>query len=221
MRLAKAPAEITLVDRRNFHLFQPLTYQVATGALSPGDIAYPLRTIFKRRQNVHVVMAEVADFDLDARRLHAAFRGRRSGARVPALRHAARRRRVALLLLRPRRLGEQAAEVKSLESALVVRSRLLEAFEAAELEPDAARRAEWLTFVVVGAGPTGVEMAGQIAELARDTLHGDFRAIDPRNARIMLVEAADHILTSFPPSLSAKATRSLERSVSRRSSGTW
>ncbi len=105
MRLAKAPAEITLVDRRNFHLFQPLTYQVATGALSPGDIAYPLRTIFKRRQNVHVVMAEVADFDLDARRLIL-----RSTDDVPApeylpVRHAARGRRVALLLLRPRRLG--------------------------------------------------------------------------------------------------------------------
>ncbi len=211
MRLAKAPAEITLVDRRNFHLFQPLTYQVATGALSPGDIAYPLRTIFKRRQNVHVVMAEVADFDLDARRLLL-----RSVEDVPAPEYL---RYDTLLVAGGSRYSyfghddwaEQAAEVKSLESALVVRSRLLEAFEAAELEPDAARRTEWLTFVVVGAGPTGVEMAGQIAELARDTLHGDYREIDPRNARIMLVEAADHVLTSFPPSLSAKATRSLER----------
>jgi NADH dehydrogenase len=211
LKLSRAPAEVTLVDRRNFHLFQPLTYQVATGALSPGDIAYPLRTIFKRRQNVHVVMAEVADFDLDARRLLL-----RSAEDVPAPEYLPYDTLLVAGGSRYSYFGhddwaEQAAEVKSLESALVVRSRLLEAFEAAELEPDAARRAEWLTFVVVGAGPTGVEMAGQIAELARDTLHGDYRAIDPRNARIILVEAADHILTSFPPSLSAKAARSLER----------
>ena len=101
--------------------------------------------------------------------------------------------------------------MKSLESALVVRSRLLSAFEAAEEEPDPERRAAWLTFVVVGAGPTGVEMAGQIAELARDTLRSDFRAIDPRTARILLVEVADRVLTSFPPSLSAKAARSLQK----------
>jgi NADH dehydrogenase len=104
-----------------------------------------------------------------------------------------------------------AGEVKSLESALAVRSRLLVAFEAAETEPDAEIRDAWLTFVVVGAGPTGVEMAGQIAELARDTLRRDFRAVDPRSARILLVEAADRVLTSFPPSLSAKAERSLQR----------
>jgi NADH dehydrogenase len=106
---------------------------------------------------------------------------------------------------------EHAAEVKSLESALVARSRLLSAFEAAEAEPDAARRGAWLTFVVVGAGPTGVEMAGQIAELARDTLRREFRTIDPRSARIVLVEASDRVLTTFAPSSSAKAARSLER----------
>jgi NADH dehydrogenase len=158
-----------------------------------------------------VLLAEVADFDLDARELHL----RPVGA-VPA----------------PERLGydtlivaggshysyfghddwsEHAGEVKSLESALVVRSRILGAFEAAEAEPDADERASWLTFVVVGAGPTGVEMAGQIAELARDTLRRDFRAIDTRTARIVLVEAADRVLTSFPPSLSAKAARSLRK----------
>jgi NADH dehydrogenase len=209
--LRRAPVEITLVDRRNFHLFQPLTYQVATGALSPGEIAYPLRAIFKRDRNVRVLLAEVADFDLDARELHL-----RSVSAVPA----------------PERLGYDtlivaggshysyfgheewrmhAAEVKSLESALAVRSRLLVAFEAAEGEPNAEARDAWLTFVVVGAGPTGVEMAGQIAELARDTLRRDFRTIDPRRARILLVEAADRVLTSFPPSLSAKAERSLQR----------
>jgi NADH dehydrogenase len=210
-KLRRAPVEVTLVDRRNFHLFQPLTYQVATGALSPGEIAYPLRAIFKRDRNVRVLLAEVADFDLDACQLRL-----RSVSAVPA----------------PARLGydtlivaggshysyfgheewrAHAAEVKSLESALEVRSRLLAAFEAAEAEPNAEAREAWLTFVVVGAGPTGVEMAGQVAELARDTLRHDFRTIDPRRARILLVEAADRILTSFPPSLSAKAERSLRR----------
>src|SRR5437667_7225569 len=156
-------------------------------------------------------MAEVADFDLAARELHL-----RPVAGVPV----------------PDRLGydtlivaggsrysyfghdewsDHAAEVKSLESALIVRSRLLRAFEAAEAEPDPERRVAWLTFVVVGGGPTGVEMAGQIAELARDTLRSDFRSIDPRTGRILLVEAADRILTSFPATLSTKAERSLAR----------
>jgi NADH dehydrogenase len=210
-KLRRAQVEVTLVDRRNFHLFQPLTYQVATGALSPGEIAYPLRAVFKRDRNIRVLLAEVADFDLDARELHL-----RPVGGVPA----------------PERLGYDtlivaggshysyfgheewqlhAAEVKSLESALAVRSRLLAAFEAAEFEPNPAARDAWLTFIVVGAGPTGVEMAGQIAELARDTLRRDFRTIDPRRARILLVEAADRVLTSFPPSLSAKAERSLQR----------
>lgn len=209
--LAGAPVEITLVDRRNFHLFQPLTYQVATGALSPGDIAYPLRSVFKRHENVHVLLAEVADFDLEAREVHLS-----SAEGVPV----------------PGRLGydtlivaggssysyfgheswrEHADEVKSLESATTVRSRLLGAFEAAEAEPDRAAVDAWLTFVVVGAGPTGVEMAGQIAELARDTLRHDFRVIDPTRARILLVEALDRVLTTFPPSLSARAERSLHR----------
>jgi NADH:quinone reductase (non-electrogenic) len=211
LKLRRAPVEVTLVDRRNFHLFQPLTYQVATGALSPGEIAYPLRAIFKRDRNVRVLLAEVADFELDASELYL-----RSVSDVPT----------------PERLGYDtlivaggsnysyfgheewrlhAAEVKSLESALELRSRLLAAFEAAESEPGAAARDAWLTFVVVGAGPTGVEMAGQIAELARDTLRRDFRTIDPRRARILLVETADRVLTTFPPSLSAKAERSLRR----------
>jgi len=211
LKLARAPVEVTLVDRRNFHLFQPLTYQVATGALSPGEIAYPLRAIFKRHRNVRVLLAEVSDFDLDGRELHL-----RSVAGVPS---PAAIRYDTLILAGGSRYSyfghddwsEFAAEVKSLESALMVRGRILSAFEAAELEPDPERRAAWLTFVVVGAGPTGVEMAGQIGELARDTLRRDFRTIDPRTARILLVEAADRVLTSFPPSLSAKAARSLGR----------
>src|SRR3954451_7012349 len=211
LKLRRAPVELTLVDRRNFHLFQPLTYQVATGALSPGEIAYPLRAIFKRNRNVRVLLAEVSDFDLDARELRLRpVAGVEAPASIPY---------DTLIVAGGSRYSyfghdtwsEFAAEVKSLESALMVRSRILTAFEAAEEELDPERRRAWLTFVVVGAGPTGVEMAGQIAELARDTLRGDFRTTDPRTARILLVEMADRVLTTFPPSLSAKATRSLER----------
>jgi NADH dehydrogenase len=205
LALRHAPVEVTLVDRRNFHLFQPLTYQVATGALSPGEIAYPLRAIFTRDRNVRVLMAEVADFDLDGREVKLTAHEPlpydtlivAGGSRYSYFGHD--------------EWSEHAAEVKSLESALVVRSRLLSAFEAAEEEDDDARRAALLTFVVVGAGPTGVEMAGQIGELANDTLRHDFRRIDPRSARILLVEAADRVLTTFPASLSARARRSLER----------
>jgi NADH:ubiquinone reductase (H+-translocating) len=211
LKLRRAPVEVTLVDRRNFHLFQPLTYQVATGALSPGEIGYPLRAIFKRDRNVGVLLAEVADFDLDAHELR--LRPVNGIPAPPAISYD------TLIVAGGSRYSyfghddwrEHAAEVKSLESALVVRSRLLSAFEAAELEPGQKRREAWLTFVVVGAGPTGVEMAGQIAELARDTLRRDFRLIDPRTGRILLVEAADRVLTTFPPSLSAKAARSLRK----------
>jgi NADH:ubiquinone reductase (H+-translocating) len=209
--LASAPVELTLVDRRNFHLFQPLTYQVATGALSPGEVCYPLRAIFKRHRNVEVMLGEVVGFDLEARRVQVQPEVGEGGARslpydtliVAGGSHYSY-------------FGHDdwqpgAPEVKSLESALAVRARLLSAFEAAELEDDDERRRTWLTFVIVGAGPTGVEMAGQIAELARDTLRRDFRAIDPRHARVLLVEAADRVLTSFPPSLSRRAARALER----------
>jgi NADH:ubiquinone reductase (H+-translocating) len=206
-----APVDVTIVDRRNFHLFQPLTYQVATGALSPGEIAYPLRAIFRRYENVRVVMAEVADFDLEAREVRL-----RPVAGIPAPAVLPYDTVIVAGGSTYSYFGHDdwrthAGEVKSLESALSVRSRLLSAFEAAELEQNADRRAAWLTFVVVGGGPTGVEMAGQIGELARDTLRSDFRTIDPRTARILLVEAADRVLTTFPPSLSAKAARSLEK----------
>jgi NADH dehydrogenase len=210
-KLRRAPVEITLVDRRNFHLFQPLTYQVATGALSPGEIAYPLRAIFKRYRNVRVVLAEVTGFDLPAREVQLDPVGE-----VPAPRSIAYDSLIVAGGSRYSYFGhddwsDYAHEVKSLESALVVRSHILSAFEAAESEADPQRRAAWLTFVVVGAGPTGVEMAGQIAELGRDTLRRDFRTIDPRSGRILLIEAADRLLTSFPPSLSLKAMKSLQR----------
>ncbi|HXD60196.1 MAG TPA: NAD(P)/FAD-dependent oxidoreductase [Thermoleophilaceae bacterium] len=210
-KLRRADVDITLVDRRNFHLFQPLTYQVATGALSPGDIAYPLRAIFKRSPNVHVLMAEVGDFDLDGRELKLKQVG--DVAAPESLPYD------TLIVAGGSNYSyfghddwaEYAREVKSLESALAVRGHILSAFEAAESEPHPERRAEWLTFVVVGGGPTGVEMAGQIGELARDSMKHDFRNIDPKSARILLVEAEDRLLTSFPPKLSARAARSLER----------
>jgi NADH:ubiquinone reductase (H+-translocating) len=209
MKVSRAPVDVTLVDRRNFHLFQPLAYQVATGALSAGEICYPLRTIFKRRENVRVLMAEVKGFDLASRRVDLEPVGAQSGSSIS----------YDTLIVAG---GSQysyfghddwrtaAPELKSLEGALELRRRILRAFEAAEVEPDRERRAAWLTFVIVGGGPTGVEMAGQIAEIARDTRR-DFRAIDSRQARILLVETSDRLLGSFPASLSAKAARSLQR----------
>jgi NADH dehydrogenase len=209
--LARAPVELTLIDKRNFHLFQPLTYQVATGALSPAEVCYPLRTIFKGRPNVRVLMGEVAGIDLGARELLV-----EPGAGETERMTVGYDTLIAAGGSRYSYFGHDewqanAPEVKSLESALAMRSRLLGAFEAAEVETDEERRRALLTFVVVGAGPTGVEMAGQIAELARDTLRRDFRSVDPRAGRIILVEMADRVLTAFPPSLSRKAARSLER----------
>jgi NADH dehydrogenase len=210
-KLRRAPVDVTLIDRRNFHLFQPLSYQVATGALSPGEIAYPLRAIFKRHRNVDVLLGDVTDVDLDAREVKL-----RPVAGVPVPGSIPYDTLIVGGGSRYSYFGhddwrEFATEVKSLESAQTARSRILRAFEAAEAEVDPERSAAWLTFVVVGGGPTGVEMAGQIAELARDTLRRDFRMSDPRTARILLIEAASRVLTSFPPSLSAKAARSLRR----------
>jgi NADH dehydrogenase len=209
-RMHDAPAEITLVDRRNFHLFQPLTYQIATGALTPGEVAYPLRALFKRFPNVRVLLAEVTAIDLAARRVDLADPTGLvdpSSETYDTLVVAAGS---SYSYFGHDDWNAYAPEVKSLESALDVRSRILAAFERAELQPDAAKRAADMTFVVVGGGPTGVEMAGQIGELARDTLKRDFRAIDSRGARILLVEATDRLLGTFPPKLSAKAAGALE-----------
>ena len=211
LSLRNAPVDLTLVDRRNFHLFQPLTYQVATGALSPGEIAYPLRAVFKRHGNVRVLLAEAADFDLAAHEVRLGPVGD-----LPAPETIPYDTLVVAGGSRYSYFGhdewsEHALEVKSLESAVEARGRILSAFEAAEEDDDRQSQQAWLTFVVVGAGPTGVEMAGQIAELARDTLRRDFRSVDPRTCRVVLVEAADRVLTTFPPSLSARAARSLER----------
>src|SRR6187200_1759641 len=184
LKLRRAPVEVTLVDRRNFHLFQPLAYQVATGSLSPAEICYPLRRIFRRRRNVRVELAEVVGFDLAARRV--ALRDVALGTAPEALEYD------TLIVSGGSQYSyfghdewqEHAAELKSLEGALTIRRRILSAFEAAELESDPELRLEYLTFVVVGGGPTGVEMAGQIAEIARD-MRGDFRRIDVTRTRIL------------------------------------
>lgn len=210
-RLRRQPVDVTLIDRRNFHLFQPLVYQVATGALSAGEIASPLRGVFKRDKNVRVLLAKVVGFDLSARRV--LLDGLPNGAEPSAIPYD------SLIVSGGSSysyFGREewrpfAPDVKTLESALDVRRRILTAFEAAEVEPDPTQRSAWLTFVVVGAGPTGVELAGQIAEIARDTLHRDFRSIDPRTARIVLIETAERVLPQFPPGLSDRAARSLER----------
>ncbi|HUK93639.1 MAG TPA: NAD(P)/FAD-dependent oxidoreductase, partial [Gaiellaceae bacterium] len=208
--LRRAPVEVTLIDRQNFHLFQPLAYQVATGALSPAEIASPLRAVFKRQKNVRVLLAEVTGFNLERRAVIADLANGDKGAAIDY---------DTLVVAGGSHYSyfghddwrESAPELKSLAGALEIRGRILTAFEAAEAETDEARRQAWLTFVVVGAGPTGVEMAGQIAELARDTLRRDFHDIDTRSARVLIVEALDRVLTSFPESLSRKAARSLEQ----------
>ena len=211
LALHKTPGvEVTLVDRRNFHLFQPLSYQVATGALAPSDVCYPLRAIFKDERNVRVVMEEVTGFDLDARELLVEPTVESPGPDKIAYDSLIVAGGSNYSYFGHEDWAELAAEVKSLESALMVRRRLLSAFEAAELATDAELRRAWLTFVVVGAGPTGVEMAGQIAELAKDTLPGNYREIDPRSARILLIETGPRVLASFTPSLSEKAATLLE-----------
>jgi len=210
LRLRDAGVGVTLVDERNFHLFQPLTYQVATGALAAVEIAYPLRAIFKRSPNVRVMMARATGFDLEARRVQ--LEPVAGAVAPPSLPYD------TLIVAAGSRYSyfghdewrDLALEVKTLEKALAVRRRILSAFEAAEQEEDPDRRRSWLTFVVVGGGPTGVEMAGQIAELARNTLPHDFRAIDPRQGRVLLIEATGRILADFPASLSKKAMTGLE-----------
>jgi NADH dehydrogenase len=205
----RAPsAEITLIDRHNYHLFQPLSYQVATGALAPGDIAAPLRHIFRGRKNVRVLLGDVRRLDLERREVFFAdvAAGGEESVGYDALIVAGGSE---YSYFGHENWRSVALEVKSLDSALEVRGRTLHAFEAAELHPE--RQREWLTFVVVGAGPTGVEMAGQIAELSRDTLRGEFRRIDPGSGQVLLVELGDRVLSAFPDPLPARAKRSLEQ----------
>jgi NADH dehydrogenase len=210
-RLARANVDVTLIDRNNYHLFQPLNYQVATGSLSAGEIAIPLRQIFRREPSVHVLMGEVVDVDLERRNVSVDPAG--MGASVFTVPYD------TLLVASGAKyayFGHEdwrslALEVKTLDGALTVRGRVLKAFEAAELETDPEVQADLLTFVVVGAGPTGVEMAGQIAELACRTLPAEFRRSDPRAGRVLLVEMATGVLPGFSPRLSDRARSSLER----------
>ena len=195
---------MTVVDRRNHHVFQPLLYQVATAALSPGDIAYPIRSILRGQANAQVVLADALAVDVEKREL-ALSDGRlaydflvvAAGATHSYFDHPD--------------WEPLAPGLKSLEDALQIRERILLAFERAERETDAGRRRALLTFVLVGAGPTGAELAGALGEISRHVLVSDFRSIDPREARIVLVEAGPRILPSFPEDLSAKAEASLAR----------
>jgi NADH dehydrogenase len=200
--LRHAPVELTLVDRRNFHLFQPLLYQVATGSLSPGEIAEPLRAVLRSQKNARVLLGEAVYLDTERRRVVL-----RDGA-VP----------YDTLIVATGACNhyfgndswrEAAPGLKSIEDATEIRHKILYAFEAAEREPDPDRRRAWLTFVIVGAGPTGVELAGALAEISRDTLRHDFRSIHPEESQILLLDGSPRVLASYPEDLSAAAERSL------------
>ncbi len=203
--LGGAPARVTLVDRRNHHLFQPLLYQVATAVLSPADIAQPIRAVLRDRANVEVVLGDVVSVDTDGKQVELA-----DGSRLPydylILAAGASHAYFGHDEWEPYAPG-----LKSLEEATDIRRRLLVSFEEAERETDPERRKALMTFVVVGGGPTGVEMAGAIAEIARYSLAKDFRHIDTRDARVILVEAVDRLLLSFPTQLSRYALWDLQR----------
>jgi NADH dehydrogenase len=200
--LKNAPVEITLVDRRNFHLFQPLLYQVATGALSPGEIAVPLRLLLRKQKNVRVLLGEATDVDAEAHRLILADGSLPYDSLVVAT--GARNYYFGRDAWEPVAPG-----LKSVEDATRIRHKILYAFEAAERESDPHKRRAWLTFVVVGAGATGVELAGAMAEIATDTLRNDFRDIHPEESQILLLDGAPRVLNTFPESLSAAAERLL------------
>jgi len=203
--LRNLPVQITVLDRRNHHVFQPLLYQVAMAALSPGDIASPIRWILRRQRNVEVLLAEVRSVEVAGRRVILADGGEvpydflivATGATHAYFGHDEWRQR--------------APGLKTLDDALQIRRRVLLAFERAEREPDAERRRALLTFVVIGAGPTGVELAGALAEISHHSLARDFRHFDPGSARIMLVEAGPSILSAFPPKLGDAARRDLAK----------
>ncbi len=213
MALKRSPVHVTLIDRRNFHLFQPLLYQVATGALSPANIAAPLRWILRRQKNCEVMLAEVVGFDLETSRVHT------DGDDVPfdSLIVAAGSRHS--YFGRPD-WGELAPGLKTIEDATDVRRRVFSAFERAENEHDPGVRRAWLNFAIVGGGPTGVELAGALAEIARHSLSQDFRHINPADAHITIVEAGPRVLGSYSEDLSAKALEALNRLGVRVRTGT-
>jgi NADH:ubiquinone reductase (H+-translocating) len=201
--LARAPVQITLLDRHNHHLFQPLLYQVATAGLSPAEIASPIRRILSDQRNVTVLLAEATAVDPEAKRVRLTDGDLSYDQLILATgaTHSYFGRDDWSI---------HAPGLKTLDDALEIRHRVLLAFEKAEREEDAERRRQWLTLVVVGGGPTGVEMAGALAEIARHTLPGDFRHIDPTSARVVLVEAGPRVLPAYPADLSESARRQLE-----------
>jgi NADH dehydrogenase len=202
-RLGHAPVDVTIIDRRNFHLFQPLLYQVATGALSPGDIGGPIRGILNQQKNTRVLLGEATDIDPQARRL--------------TLRDGATCEYDSLIVATGSKSTyygndqwrEWAPSLKTVEEATAIRHKILYAFEAAERTPDPEKRRAWLTFVIVGAGATGVELAGALAEIARHTLKHDFRSIRPEEAQILILDGGPRVLSSYPEDLSKKAEQSL------------
>src|SRR5580704_10509199 len=203
--LRSAPVNVTVIDRRNYHLFQPLLYQVATGSLSPGEVAAPLRGVLGRQKNTRVLLGEVIDVDPVAKQVVLADGATfeydslivAAGSQTSYYGHD----------------GWQhwAPGLKSLEEAIDIRHKILYAFEVAERVPDQALRRAWLTFAIVGAGPTGVELAGAIGEIARETLKNDFRSICPEDARIILLDGSPRLLMPFPEDLAQKAQRSLAK----------
>ncbi len=201
-RLRRAPVRITLVDRHNYHLFQPLLYQVATAALNPSDIAAPIRSILRRQRNVTVILGEAAAVDPKAKvvrltdgELRYDFLIIAAGATHSYFAHP--------------EWEENAPGLKTIDDALEIRRRVLRAFEAAERETDAGKQKAWLTFIVVGGGPTGVELAGALSEIARQTMIRDFRHIDPKSARVLLIEGHPRVLPTYPDDLSEKARQQL------------
>jgi len=202
--LRHAPVNVTVVDRHNHHLFQPLLYQVATAALNASDIAAPIRSVLRRQRNTRVLLGEALAVDAVNRRLVLKSGELRYDRLILATGSSHS-------YFGHDQWAENAPGLKTLDDALEIRRRFLLAYEAAEREADRDRRREWMTFVIVGAGPTGVELAGALAEIARHTLQRDFRSIRPGDSRVVLVEAADRVLPGYPPTLSERARRQLVR----------
>ena len=204
-KLKRAPVDVTLIDRRNFHLFQPLLYQVATGSLSPGEIAAPLRSVLSRQKNARVLLGEAVDVDAEAQRVIL-----RDGGSYPY---------DSLIVSTGSQTSyygndawrQWAPSLKSVEEATAIRHKILYAFERAERAPTGEEERAWLTFVIVGAGATGLELSGALAEIASETLRHDFRRIHPQDARILLLEGAPRVLGAYPEDLSAKAEKLLTR----------
>jgi NADH dehydrogenase len=205
--LRRAPVEVVVVDRTNHHLFQPLLYQVATGVLSEGDIAPPIRDVLRHQRNTRVVLGGVVDVDVDPRRLTVDTLGRRTTLSYDSLIVATG---ASQSYFGHDEYAPEAPGMKTIDDALELRGRIFGAFEMAELEPDASGREPWLTFAIVGAGPTGVELAGQIAELSRRALGDNFRRFDAKDARIVLLDGLDTVLPAFPERMRRRAQRDLE-----------